>query len=73
MRRPRGVSNHQVAPAEWRASTPNITGDYDLDATIMHRPNRNLPDRLELYTRHPKRGYGPRTAYNGYSGYHGDE
>lgn len=72
MRRPKGVRNHQAAPSPWRG-TPNMTGDYDLDATIMHRKNTDLPARLAMYTRKPKVGYGPRTAYNGYSGLHGDD
>ncbi len=42
-----------------------VTGDYDLDATILHRRNKDLPDRLKLYT---KRGsYSYKTAYNAYS------
>jgi hypothetical protein len=60
------------APKAWR-DVPNLTGDYDLDATILHRNNKDLPNRLKLYTKRGKGGtYGPLTAYNGYSNYHGD-
>jgi hypothetical protein len=70
-----GHGSHQCAPREWRG-LPRITGDYDLDATILHRHNKDLPHRIAMYTR----GIGmsqarnnPRTAYHGYQGYHGDE
>ncbi len=63
---------HQCAPREWRG-VPNLTGDYDLDATIAHRPNRDLPHRLGLYTKRSRESYGPRTAYGGYHGYSGDD
>ena len=63
---------HTCAPKGWRG-VPNLVGDYDLDATILHRSNRDLPHRLELYVKRGKGGtYGPLTAYNGYSNYHGD-
>lgn len=62
---------HQCGPRGWR-DVPNVSGDYDLDATILHRNNKDLPHRLELYTRKRKGSYGPLTAYNGYSNYHGD-
>ena len=55
---------HQCAPKAWRR-VPNLTGDYDLDATIAHRGNHNLPARLAMYTLH-KGGYGPHTAYDPY-------
>jgi hypothetical protein len=65
-------AHHECAPKDWR-TVPDVSGDYDLDATIMHRDNPNLPDRLNLYV---KRGrgpaYGPLTGYNGYHGYGGD-
>jgi hypothetical protein len=63
---------HQCAPREWRG-LPNLTGDYDLDSTIEHRSNKDLPHRLALYTRRGSAPYNPRSAYNGYAGYHGDE
>jgi hypothetical protein len=56
---------HDCGPKDW-ADVPNITGDYDLDATILHRENPDLPERLELYVKRPT--YGPRTAYTGYRG-----
>lgn len=62
---------HQCAPKAWR-DVPNLVGDYDLDATIQHRENPNLPSRLELYVRKGERAYHPVSGYNGYSNYHGD-
>ena len=61
---------HDCAPAPWR-DVPNMTGDYDMDATILHRHNKDLPNRLQLYVR---RGghYGPGSAYKGYSNYSKD-
>lgn len=59
------------APKAWK-DVPNLTGDYDLDATIMHRENPNLPDRLNLYVKRDVHAYGPRTGYNGYHNYGGD-
>jgi hypothetical protein len=71
-----GHGSHQCAPREWRG-LPKISGDYDLDATILHRHNKDLPHRLAMYTRGMTApitaGYNPRTAYHGYSGYRGDE
>jgi hypothetical protein len=55
---------HDCCPNGWK-DVPKMTGDYDLDATILHRHNKDLPDRLRLYV---KRGaYSSKTAYNGYS------
>lgn len=62
---------HRCAPAPWKG-VPNVTGDYDLDATIMNRKNTDLPHRLELYTKTGSNSYGPITGYNGYHGYTGD-
>lgn len=46
--------NHdQDAPKAWH-NVPNVCGDYDLDATILHRSNKDLPDRLNLYIRRPR-------------------
>lgn len=64
--------NHQCAPKPWR-DVPNLTGDYDLDATIMHRQNPSLPHRLSLYVKDRGRTYGARTGYQGYHGYSGDD
>ena len=62
---------HQCAPREWR-NTPNVTGDYDLDATILHRNNKDLAHRLELYTRKSGKTYGMNTGYSGSHNYHSD-
>ena len=52
---------HDCGPKAWH-DIPNVTGDYDLDATILHRGNPNLPQRLALYVKQGK-GYGPKNAY----------
>lgn len=54
---------HKCAPKGWR-DVANLTGDPDLDATIEHRGNDLMPQRLMLYTK--RDAYGQRTAYNGY-------
>jgi hypothetical protein len=73
MKKPNGVRTHEVAPKLWR-NTPNLTGDYDLDETLMHRKNCDMERRLAIHLRNAPRGqYGPRSAYSGYSGYHGDD
>jgi hypothetical protein len=61
---------HGCAPKPWR-DVPNVTGDYDLDATILRRHNTDLPHRLDLYTKTGP-GYGPLTGYSAYHNYHGD-
>ena len=64
---------HDCGPKAWH-DVPNLSGDYDLDATIMHRPNKDLPDRLALHTKRGKgTAYGPKTAYRGYHNYSGDD
>jgi len=63
---------HDCAPPGWH-SVPDVTGDYDLDATILHRSNSDLPKRLNLYVKHPGNAYGYRTNYKGYHGNHGDD
>ena len=63
---------HQCAPRDWR-KTPNLTGDYDLDATILHRRNKDIAHRLELYTKRSGHSYGPSTAYNSIHAYSGDD
>jgi hypothetical protein len=55
---------HDCGPKAWR-NVPNVTGDYDLDATILHRNNPNLPARLKLYVKTKLKSYGPK----GYAGY----
>jgi len=57
------------APKPWH-DVPNCTGDYDLDATILHRSNKDLPARLALYTK--RNAYGYQTGYSGYRNYKGD-
>lgn len=69
MRSLKQAQNHDCAPKAWR-DVPDLTGDYDLDATIMHRSNKALPARLELYLK--RSGSGPVTGYNGYHNYGGD-
>lgn len=56
---------HTCAPPAWRR-VPNLTGDYDLDATIAHRGNHNLPARLSMYTTRRGSAYGPHTGYDSY-------
>jgi hypothetical protein len=63
--------NHVCAPKAWRA-VPNLTGDSDLDGTIMFRKNEDLPARLNLYVTKRGTAYGPLTGYDGYHNYHGD-
>jgi len=59
---------HDCAPKDWR-KVPNVVGDYDLDATLLHRNNANLPNLLRMYI---SRDSGPRTGYNAYHNYKGD-
>jgi hypothetical protein len=54
MRTPKNCKMHQCAPKPWRR-TPNLTGDYDFDATIMHRSNKDMAKKLDMYTAKPKR------------------
>lgn len=72
MRRPRGVSTHKCAPKAWRG-VPNMTGDYDLDATILHRTNGDMAKKIQSHLSNPRGVYGSRTAYSGNSGNHGDD
>jgi hypothetical protein len=57
--------NHEAVPKAWR-DVPNLTGDYDCDATIEHRNNPSLPDRLWMYLKRPRHAYAIRTGYGGY-------
>jgi len=72
MRQPRGTKLHTFAPSIWRR-TPNITGDYEMDASIVHCKNKAVPSKLRMYLLTDEPGYGPRTGYDGYSGYSGDD
>jgi hypothetical protein len=65
-----GTHGNRCAPKAW-SDVPNVTGDYDLDATILHRGNTDLPHRLNLYTR--RTGSGPATGYSGYRNYSRDD
>ena len=63
---------HECCPKDWR-KVPMLTGDYDFDATVEHRNNGDMPHRMSLYLKSPKGSYGPKTGYNGYHGYSGDD
>lgn len=67
MRTPKGTHYHQFAPEMWR-KTPNITGDYEMDASIVHCKNKAVPAKLSMYTLEHN-AYRSQTAYNAYSGY----
>lgn len=60
-----GDMHDDCAPKAWN-DVPRLTGDYDLDATIAHRHNKDLPDRIHLYVK--RAIYGKRTGYSGYRG-----
>jgi len=67
MRQPKGYQEHQCAPAGWR-HTPNMTGDYDLDASIMHCSNPDMAGKIRNYLMTDRRPYQNthRTAYTAY-------
>jgi hypothetical protein len=65
------AETHACCPKDWR-DVPNLVGDYDLDATILHRENPSLPQRLSLYVKRGERAYGPSSGYRGYRNYGGD-
>lgn len=73
MRRPKGVRCHSCSPPRDRR-TPALTGDIDLDASIMRNSNRDMAARLRTHGAYAQDGpgYGPLTGYDGYSGYSGD-
>lgn len=54
---------HQVAPKAWRI-VPKVTGDYDLDASIGHSPNKDMAKKLSMYV--TRSSYGPKTGYDAY-------
>ena len=70
MRWPRGYSAHECAPKDWRR-TPDMTGSYELDASIKRTRNRDVPDRLKMFVEN-ETAYGARTGYDGYHNYGGD-
>jgi hypothetical protein len=75
MRKPKGLRNHTVAPPAWRR-TSNITGDYEMDASILHNKNKSVPSKLKMYVKGDLGTdpiYGQRSGYDGYSGYSGDD
>ncbi len=80
MKSPKGTPCHAIAPLEYRR-IPNITGSYELDSVISANKNKDMEIRLGMYAGHELRfscnrsekSYGPRTAYDGYDGYSGDE
>jgi len=63
---------HDCAPKPWH-DVPKVTGDYDMDATILHGKNRDMPARLALYSKGGGNAYSPVTGYNGYQNNHGDD
>jgi len=66
-------THDSASPKGWH-QVPKVTGDYDLDATIEHRSNRDMPHRLALYTKGGRvNAYGYKTGYRGYHGYGGDD
>lgn len=76
MKCPKGTPMHAVCPAEFRR-VPNITGSFELDCVIQRNSNKDMQSRLAMYAGDPRvsgsLSYGPRTAYDGYDGYGGDE
>ncbi len=79
MKFPKGTPCHAIAPKEWRR-VPNITGSMELDRVISANKNKDMEVRLSFYAGnqrgfggHTESAYGPRTGYDGYGGYSGDE
>ena len=72
MTKPITAKCHECCPPEFR-SVHEFTGHHELDAVIEANQNRDIPHRLQLYLRTGDSPYGPRTNYNGYDGYTGDE
>lgn len=64
---------HDCAPGPWK-KVPNVTGDYDLDATILHRRNPDMAHRLNQHIARAGGGnYVHRTMSSGNHGNHGDD
>lgn len=57
MRRPKGVNCHECAPTGWRGHTPNLSGDYDLDETMIHRSNKGMSAKLGMHLKSPRSVY----------------
>jgi hypothetical protein len=85
MKYPKGNNCHQACPIDWR-HTPNMTGDFEMDASIMNAKAKRLKTDLIHHIKAdglwnsiapgepgPSKTYGPRTNYQGYDGYHGDD
>lgn len=74
MRNPRGIPCHQAVPDSQRR-VPNMTGCVGIDEAIIQNPNKDMADkvRMQMGCGGQNFPYGPRTAYNGYSGYHRDD
>ena len=63
---------HDCAPPAWRG-VPKMTGDYDLDATILHRKNPDMAHRLSQHISAPRGvSYGPRIRAQNHGNY-GDD
>ncbi len=81
MKYPKGNNAHQCAPIDWR-HTPNMTGDFEMDASIMNAKAKRLKTDLIHHIKADglwnsiapgDTAYGYRTGYRGYEGYHGDD
>jgi hypothetical protein len=64
---------HDCAPKPWR-HVPKLTGDYDFDATIMHRKNKDMATRIGQHLS-ASRGdrTGRRVQRGANHGNHGDD
>jgi hypothetical protein len=57
MRQPSdNAPRHQCCPKAWR-QTPDMTGDYDFDASIMHSGNRDMASKLRQHLKRPRSAY----------------
>lgn len=83
MKFPKNQPTHSMAPKEWH-HTPNITGDYEFDASIMHtsckRVMRDIPHAIKNDSAYvsiigDQTAYRPRNNYRGgaYNGYQSDD
>jgi hypothetical protein len=62
MRKPKGYKNHECCPADWK-QTSDITGSFELDATILRTRNNDMRDRLSDHLTGDQ-AYERNTAYN---------
>lgn len=74
MRKITGMCCHQCAPKEWR-HTQNMTGSYEMDASIAHCSNKDAQAKLQdhLACGGGSGVYSHRTNYSGYGGLSGDD